>query len=196
MFLGRDIFEFYNFKELLFNFNKIKIVFNELIFEDINVFISIYKSYSDKEADNEEWIKYLDITLEGCIDTCIREEVESDIEGYLNDIVYNAINEADEEDRRNYLSGDESPLRTVVKNSVMTEIETVIENKKNEIDNELFSIDELNIFSEDIIDQLDYNSQIDEFFRPEPDDDDRRDYGTGKNSYEEVHKMFNREYSV
>lgn len=192
-FLDNDLFEFYDLKDLLFDFNKIKTVFDELVLEHINIFLSIYKIYRDKEPDNEEWIGDLELALEEYIYKCISEEVESDIKDNLQDIVFNAIRKADREDKKNYFNDFEDQLKRTVMNSIINEIDELIGSKKNEIDNELFSIKYLDISSEDILDQLDYTSQIDEFFREEP-DYDYRDHSSGKSGYEEVHKIFNREY--
>lgn len=193
LFLDNDISEFYNLKGLLLDFNRMKTVFDELVFEDINVFLSIYKTLRDKEVDNEEWVDYLELSLEESIYKCICEEIESDVGSNLQDIISYEINNAEQEDIYNYLHGIENPLRRTIEDSIIAEIEESIESKKGEIDNELFSIDSLDISSEDILAQLDYTSQIDDCLRDEP-DYDYKDRSSGKSGYEEVHKLFNRDY--
>lgn len=194
LFSESDIFEFYDFEDLLFDFDKMKAVFDELVFEDINDFLAIYKSYVDKKPNKEEWIRNLRYALMEHICRCISEDAESEIGNSLYDIVSSTINNADREDISEYYNGHEYPLTRMVKDSITQEIDDIIDNKKDEIDTELFSVDELEISSKDILEQLDYTSQIEEFFREEP-DYDYEDRSSSSNGYEEVHEIFNREYS-
>lgn len=108
--------------------------------------------------------------------------------------MFSAIEGADREDISDYLNGFERPLKEIIKDTLIDEIDELINSKKSKIDNELFSIDDLEISLVDILNNLDYASLIDQFLREEP-DNDYRSHGSGQSGYEEVHKMFNREYS-
>ncbi|MEN6351206.1 MAG: hypothetical protein ABFD08_17655 [Syntrophomonas sp.] len=183
LFSDDDIFKFYELNKLIFEFNKMKTIFNELVFEDISIFLSIYRRYFKSKEDNE-WIDSLKTTIEECIIDNINEEVEAQIKDNLQEIVDNTLIGYDR--YTDYLDD-------IVKESLANEIEILLEEKKKELDNELFLVSELVISSDYVINVIDYLSPIEAHFRYEPDDDDR-DYRFGYSSYEEVHKIFNREY--
>jgi adenylate kinase family enzyme len=194
LFSDSDIMEFYGLKDLLFDFSKMKPIFKELVFEDLNIFLSIYKSFNNKEADKEDWIQRLESTLEEYIIDNISEEVEAHIQDNLNDIIHSAIEDGGKYISRDYRRGFESSLTDIVKVALITEIEILIEEKKDEIDSELFSIHQFDIDSGNILDQINYESHIDDYFQPDQDYDDYRGHSSGSGGYEEVHQIFDREY--
>lgn len=183
LFSNSDVFEFYNLKELLLNFDKMKTVFNELVFEDINVILSIYKN-----NQNDLNTEHLEITLLEYIKNNICEEVESNIQDNLDEIISNTLKDATQSYSSNY-------LEEMVEDVIILEIEELIEEKKNEIDTELISLDDLYITAGDVLDQIDYISHIKSYLEAEPDYYSYRDYRIDQKD-DDIHHIFNRDYLV